>query len=132
MYSETEDVAPARIACVDPSGHCTGLFGSRFQALALYGALSSLWLPIPLCRLSSDPPSRDVFSPPRRSPIPLSLPFSRQLCPPSRLFVRVSRRYVAIFYRFYFGEHLVAGMRTKETCSLRKSQEAKGVARSRG
>lgn len=30
------------------------------------------------------------------------------------------------FCWFYFGEHLVVGMRTKETCSLRKSQEARG------
>lgn len=50
----------------DSSGHCTGLFGSRFQGPLLLTGPSSLRLPIPLCRLSSDPPSR-VFSPLCRS-----------------------------------------------------------------
>lgn len=50
------------------SGHCTGLFGSRFQGPSLFTGPSSLQLPIPLCRLSSDPPSRGVSSLPRRSP----------------------------------------------------------------
>lgn len=49
------------------SGHCTGLFGSRFQGPSLLTGPSSLLLPIPLCRLSSDPPSRGVSSPLRRS-----------------------------------------------------------------
>jgi len=49
------------------SGHCTGLFGSRFQGSLLLTGPSSLRLPIPLCRLSSDPPSRGVFSPLCRS-----------------------------------------------------------------
>lgn len=49
------------------SGHCTGLFGSRFQGSLLLTGPSSLRLPILLCRLSSDPPSRGVFSPLCRS-----------------------------------------------------------------
>lgn len=63
--------------------------------------------------------------------IPPSLFLSRQICPPSCLFARESRRYVAIFCRFYFGEHLVAGMRTKGTCSLRKSSRRRQEGGSR-
>lgn len=63
--------------------------------------------------------------------VPPSLLFSRQICPPSRLFMYESRRYVAIFCRFYFGEHLVAGMRTKKTCSLRKSSRKRQEGGSR-
>lgn len=40
--------------------------------------------------------------------------------------VRKSWRYIVIFCRFYFREHLVAALRTKRTCSLRKFQEARG------
>lgn len=110
-------------------GHCTGLFGSRFQVLApLQGLPPPFAFPILLCRLSSDPSSRD----PASSPHYVVLQFLHP-CPSRFGFILrlacwctnrgATSRY---FCRFYFGEHLVVGTRTKETCSLRKSQEARG------
>lgn len=43
-----------------------------------------------------------VSSPLRCLPIPPSLPFSRRVCPTSRLLVRESRRYVAVFLSVLF------------------------------
>lgn len=104
------------------SGHCTGLFESRFQGPSVLTQDSSLRLPIPLCRLSNDPSSRGIFS-----PLGCFSEFLHPCLSRVRCAFCLTRSYAnhggmsRYFCRFYFGEHLVAGMRTKGTCSLRKS-----------
>lgn len=112
-------------------GHCTGLFGSQFQGPSLLtGAL--LPSPIPLCPFIQRPSvSRRLSSPPRRSSGVLHPCPSRASDLPGRLARSCANRYVPIFCRFYFGEHLVAGMRTKGTCSLRKSSRRRQEGGSR-
>jgi hypothetical protein len=106
-------------------GHCTRLFGSRFQASLLYKSLVPFGF-LSLCAVY--PATLRLVASLRSSsfsnlavPVALASDLSSVL-----LIVREPRRYVAIFCRFYFREHLVAGMRTKGTCSPRKSQEARG------
>lgn len=98
-------------------------------ALALYRVLLPSYPFVPFIQRPSV--SRRLLSISSFSGVPPSLFFSRQICPLSRLFVRESRRFVAIFCQFYFEEHLVAGMRTKGTCSLRKSSRRRQEGGSR-
>lgn len=107
--------------------------------ISISGALafnkpSSLRLPIPLCPFIQRPSSSRGVSPPHLVvPQESFHPCSSRVrfAWPSRSFVRESRRYVAIFCQFYFGEHLVAGTRTKGTCSLRKSSRRRQEGGSR-
>lgn len=105
-----------------------------FRSSLLYRIFLLPLASYPLCRLSKDPSSRDPASPPHYVIFQFLHPY------PSRIgFVLRLARWCAnrgatsrYFCRFYFGEHLVVGMWTKETCSLRKSQEARGWPRARG
>lgn len=75
--------APARIACAVRPVIARGFSDLDFRGPSLLTGPSSLRLPIPLCRLSSDPPSRGVFSPllvALHGFLPSS-PISRQILP---------------------------------------------------
>lgn len=131
-YLETKDAAPAKIACAVRPVIARGFSDLDFRGLRLLTGPSSLRFPIPLCRLSSDPPSRGVFSP---------LRCSSALHPwPSR--VRVALRLACSYAnrgamsRYFIGFILGniwwrAGMRTKGTCSLRKSSRRRQEGGSR-
>lgn len=94
------------------SGHCTGLFGSRFQVFALLTGppSSSLWLSYPFVPFIQRPfvsrdPAISSLRPLLRC-LPILSPFrpsSHRVCPiRSRLLMRESRRYVAVFLPVLF------------------------------
>lgn len=131
-YLETEDASKDRVLFV--SGHCTGLFGSRFQGPSLLTGPSSLLLPIPLCRLSSDPPSRGIFSPLRRfsgffHPCPSRIRFALRLARSCANHGAMSRYFVGFILENIWW--LACGQRELAR-SGNPLAEGKRVARTRG
>lgn len=135
VYPEAEDAAPAKdLVCAARPVIARGTFRISISGPRSFTEPSSTlsWLPYPFVpfipatlRFVSRPGAAGVSSLPYDSSILALLALGLSYV--SLVVARIAVFLPGIFFFFFFfGEHLVVGTRTKETCSLRKSQEARG------